>query len=217
MEAAQTQNNLGRYGGASGEQRRANRLEQLLNAGLEIFGTSGYASSSVKAICQQAELTERYFYESFGEREDLLFAVYERVADAALMAGMTASSDLSVDLETRLRAGLRGFFAAITDDVRKARVLSLEVVGVSERLERRRRATMHAFAAYLEVETLKAYASYGPPSLDIKLTTMSLVGATNELLIEWLLGDTDATIDALVEHCTTLYLAVARSAFGVDA
>lgn len=215
MEAAQEQNNLGRYGGTSGEQRRANRLEQLLNAGLEVFGTSGYASSSVKAICQQAELTERYFYESFGEREDLLFAVYERVADAALMAGMTASTDATLDLEVRLHAGLTAFFAAITDDVRKARVLSLEVVGVSERLERRRRATMHAFAAYLEVETLKAYAQHGPPALDIKLTTMSLVGATNELLIEWLLGDTDATIDALVEHCTALYMAVARSAFSV--
>jgi AcrR family transcriptional regulator len=205
---------LGSYAGKSGQERLEIRRVQLLDAGLEIFGTTGYASATVKAVCNQAGLTERYFYESFKDREDLLFAVYERVATELELAAFGAVEAEEPTLEARTRAGIGAFFNLLTGDVRKARVLSLEVVGVNDRLERRRRETIHTFAAYLAQTAVELYKDAGPPSLDPMLTALSMVGATDELLVEWVLGNIEASVDELIEHCTRMIVSITSAAFG---
>lgn len=206
---------LGSYAGKSGQERLDLRRAQLLDAGLELFGTVGYAKTTVKAICAEAGLTERYFYESFKDREDLLFAVYERVADELVAVAFGAVEAEEPTIESRTRAGIGAFFTLLTADRRKARVLSLEVVGVNDRLERRRRQTIHTFAAYLAETALELFADAGQPSLDPMLTALSMVGATDELLVEWVLGNIDASVEDLIEHCTTMIISITRAAFRV--
>jgi len=66
------------YAGLSQQERKKMRYEQFMQAGLEVFGSSGYRQATVRGMCRQAQLTDRYFYESFGSLEKLLVAVYER-------------------------------------------------------------------------------------------------------------------------------------------
>lgn len=214
MEAKTEKSPLGAYAGKSGEERRELRRARLLAAGLEIFGTDGYASSSVKSVCAHAELTERYFYESFVDREDLLFAVYEMVANEVASAAFAATERAAPSLEARARAGIETFFELLTSDIRKARVLSFEVVGVSARLERRRRETIHAFAGYMADTALTTLGGEGQARLDPGLTSLSMVGATNELLIDWVIGNVDADVSDLIDHCTRMYVALSEFAFG---
>src|ERR1700735_1278322 len=65
------------YGGESPADRVARRRGQFLDAGLELFGTDGYRATTVRGLCKQAKVTDRYFYESFSGTEDLLAAVYQ--------------------------------------------------------------------------------------------------------------------------------------------
>jgi AcrR family transcriptional regulator len=55
------------YGGATGEQRIAERRSKLIDAGMTLFGSPGSESVRVKDVVDQAGLTERYFYESFSD------------------------------------------------------------------------------------------------------------------------------------------------------
>jgi AcrR family transcriptional regulator len=205
---------LGSYAGKSGAERLELRRTKLLDAGLQLFGTSGYATSTVKAICGEAGLTERYFYESFKDREDLLFAVYEQVASELVTASISAAEAEEPTIEALTRAGIAAFFNLLTGDARKARVLSFEVVGVNERLERRRRETIHVFATYLADTAVELFKDSGPPTLDPLLTALSMVGATDELLVEWVLGNIDASVDDLIDHCTNMIVSITSSAFG---
>lgn len=186
----------------------AARRERLLAAGLERFGTHGFAASSVKSVCVEAGLSERYFYESFSDREDLLHAVYERIVEEVMSASVSAAEAASPMLLERARAGLHAFFDVLTGDRRKGRVLALEVVGVSERLERRRRRTMHDFAAYIAATGLALAHAELRPALDVRLTALMLVGGTNELLIEWLLDDGSQDAGSLAEHCANAFAAM---------
>ena len=72
------------YGGVSGEDRAAARRARLLDAGLERFGTDGWAATGVKDICREAGLTDRYFYESFDDRLALFTAVFDRATGELL-------------------------------------------------------------------------------------------------------------------------------------
>ena len=97
------------YAGISQPERQARRRELLLEAGLEVFGTTGYAASSVREICEVAELNRRYFYESFNTREDLLRAVYEQiVAESREAIGRAVGHRGRV--EEAIRAGLTAWW-----------------------------------------------------------------------------------------------------------
>lgn len=50
-------------------------------AGLELFGTVGYRATTVRMLCKQAGLIDRYFYKNFTDTEDLLAAVYTESVD----------------------------------------------------------------------------------------------------------------------------------------
>ncbi len=204
---------LRRYAGRSGQERQRLRCERLLAAALDLFGTAGYANTSIRSVCERAGLNERYFYESFRTREDLLAALYEQVVEEVTRAAIDAVTDTEPELEARARAGLGAFLRLLTGDIRKARVLSIEVVGVNDQLERRRRQTLHAFADFLDQQAFTLVGASGPPQMDVMLTARSLVGATNELLIDWILGNLDHSVEELIEHCTRLFVVGAHAVF----
>lgn len=199
------------YRGISPLERRAGRRERLLEAGLELFGTAGYADSSIRAVCAQASLNSRYFYESFSGREDLLFCVYERVV-SELAAGVLQATGAEETIAGQAEAGLRASWAILAEDPRKAKVLAVEVVGVSERLERLRRDNRHAFAEILMKNASLITGGAVKLRMDPTLTSRSLMGAVIDLQVDWINGDIDATVEEIIEHFTKLFTAVAYAA-----
>jgi AcrR family transcriptional regulator len=200
-----------RYRGITASERRARRRERLLGSGLELFGTKGYANTSIRAVCVAASMNSRYFYESFSSREDLLFAVYQRIVTEIVARTTEATADVHT-IEEQARAGLRAGWTILTEDRRKARVIALEVVGVSDRLERLRRDTRHALADLTARNALSATGGGLRFRLDPVLTTRSLIGGVVEILVDWINEDLDATADEIVEHFTRLFTAVTYAA-----
>ena len=187
-----------------------------MEAGLELFGTLGYASTSVRAVSAAAGLNSRYFYESFGSREDLLYAVYQRIVTDIFTRAAEATAR-ETTLEEQARAGLRAAWTAVTEDRRKARVVALEVVGVSERLERLRQETRQGLAQ-LTADNAMSLAGQGIKlRLDPVLTARFLMGGVVEVLLEWINGDLDASADEVVEHFTALFTAAAFATVARDA
>ncbi len=120
-----------RYRGLAAEQRRAQRREQLIGAALAVYGERGYRSATVKAVCEAAGLTERYFYESFSGSEALLLACFDHV-NAQLFTQIAAAAEAAGgDAAARARAMLRAYFQALQAEPRSARVFLLEMRGVS--------------------------------------------------------------------------------------
>jgi AcrR family transcriptional regulator len=199
------------YRGITPAERRADRRERLMEAGLELFGTVGYARTSVRALSAAASLNSRYFYESFGSREDLLYRVYQRIITEVFTKASEAVAREHT-IEGQARAGLRAAWTAVTEDRRKARVVALEVVGVSERLERLRRENRHALAK-LTADNALSLAAHGVRlRLDPVLTARFLMGGVVEVLLDWINGDLDAPTEEVVEHFTALFTAAARAA-----
>ncbi len=199
-----------RYRGLSVDERRDQRREQLMEAGLELFGTDGYACSSIRAVSAAASLNSRYFYESFSSREDLLYHVYQRAVEEVARAIVEATAAAST-VEEQAREGLRASWEILTGDRRKARVIVLEVVGVSERLERVRRENRHAMADILMRNALSLAGEDARLSVDPVLTTRAMVGASMELLVDWIHGEVDASVERIVDHLTKMYTAVAEA------
>jgi AcrR family transcriptional regulator len=196
------------YRGVTPAERQAERRLRLLDAGLELFGTVGYASTSVRALSAAASLNSRYFYESFSGREDLLYNVYQRVVGEIFERAAEAVGREST-IEGQARAGLLAAWTVVTEDRRKARIISLEVVGVSERLERLRHDTRQALAQFTADNALRLAGDGVRLRLDPVLTARFLMGGVVEVLLEWINGDLDVSPDEVVRHFTALFGAAA--------
>ncbi|WP_131819842.1 TetR/AcrR family transcriptional regulator, partial [Mycobacteroides abscessus] len=79
----------GLWGGRTAAQRRAERRERLVSAAQEIWIEQGWAAVTMRGVCARTSLNDRYFYEDFADREDLLAAVWDGVR-AELIAQISA-------------------------------------------------------------------------------------------------------------------------------
>jgi AcrR family transcriptional regulator len=60
----------------------------------------------VRAVSDAAALNSRYFYESFSGREDLLYAVYQRIVeDIFTKAAEAAAREETIEAQARELAG----------------------------------------------------------------------------------------------------------------
>lgn len=207
MEAHSAERPAGRrYSGRTPAERVEQRRTALLDAALELFGTQGYAVGSVKQLCGLAGLTERYFYESFRDREACLAALYDELASRLEERTLAALRATGPGLDELIGAGLAGFIGYLTEDPRRARVVLIEVVGVSAAMEQRRHAVLGDYAEL--VAGLWSSARARPMTEHERLTCVALVGGVNHLLVDWLLGGRTHDPRRLVEVCTGLFTAI---------
>jgi AcrR family transcriptional regulator len=192
--------------GVSAEDRRAERRAQLIEAGLEVIGTQGWAGTTVRGVCRAAGLTERYFYESFPDHEALLLAVYEHVLAEGIRVVLAAATQAPHDVSATARAGIAAAVDWLVGDPRKGRVLILEATG-NETLQRRRQQAIRTQASLLSAFARDFFGARPPDPTDAYLTALSLVGALAEVGGAYLDGRLDITPERLIDHLTALFVA----------
>src|SRR5947209_17786228 len=87
------------YRGEGATDRQARRRRRLLDAGLQILGREGWRATTVTAVCERAQLTPRYFYESFPHRDALLVPIFDGIVEEVtqkVMAGRRADREQSL-------------------------------------------------------------------------------------------------------------------------
>lgn len=193
-----------RYSGMDAEERTRARRVAILDAALELFGTSGFAATSVKQICRTAGLTERYFYESFKDRPACLVGLYEALVTGLRTATEVAIEAAGADIEVAAREGLDAFIGYLTEDPRRARVVLIEVVGVSPEIEELRHGVLRGFADLIRAVWL-ADAEIDPGDDEIQLTAVALSGAVNNLLVDWMMTGRRQSPQVLARVCATLF------------
>jgi len=194
------------YGGISATDRIAERRRRLLEAGLQRFGADGYSATGVKAVCREAGVTDRYFYESFADREALFLAVFDEQTEALFAGTVAAVSAAGADPAAQLRAAIDTFLRALAADPRIPRVIFSEPAAVGPEAERHMRLTLRRFSALVSATA----RTHLPDERDEMLTLigLALVGTLERVVIEWQDGELD--LDGVVEDCSALFTQLLR-------
>lgn len=199
------------YRGASEEQRRSERRARLIQAGITVFGR-GYHAATVKSVCAEAGLTERYFYQSFANREALLLAAYMEVTTHLRIRVEAALAVATQAPEARIRAALQAYFTAVREQPAAARLMLVEVLGVSEQVDRAYRRALGDFGALVQGAQRTVLAA--PEGLDEDLLATALVGAVVQLAQYWLLSGYARPLAAVLDTSHAIFVAVARNRRG---
>jgi len=186
----------GRWSGVPLQDRQTLRRDELIAAGVDVLGGAGGGALTVRGVCRAAGLTERYFYESFDDRDDFVRAVYDHVCSTA-MTTLTSS--------TTPRDAVERFVALMVDDPVRGRVLLI--------------------APEREPVLAKSGAEWMPSFIELiqhKLTRITdsavqamvatgLVGALTALFTAYLNGRLEATREQFIDYCVEMLLSRAAS------
>ncbi|WP_030173806.1 MULTISPECIES: TetR family transcriptional regulator [Actinomycetes] len=192
-----------RWAGVPLTDRRAERRTLLVDAGFALFGSGGEAALSVRSVCRECELNTRYFYESFADTDELLGAVYDRVAAALATTVEQAMADAGDSVPDRTRAGIRAVLGFSSDDPRRGRVLFTDA-RANPVLASRRAAAQDVLRELVLTESGQVFPDSDPVAT--RVGAAMYTGAMAELAQDWLAGHLGDDLDAVVKHAFRLVM-----------
>ncbi|KOV85604.1 TetR family transcriptional regulator [Nocardia sp. NRRL S-836] len=180
----------------------------MLQAGLALFTTTGFAATKISELCTEAGVSTRTFYEEFTAKEDLLRELHDLINATAFDRVRAALSRLeSDDLTTRVTTLLDVFVRSVTADPRAPRLNYVEAVGVNAEVERQHVRWVNTWAEFIESEALRAAAAGVAPQRSYRLTAIALVGAITGLLREWQAHQPPLAVEEIAAEIRELVLA----------
>ncbi len=191
-----------KWGAKTADERRAERRTQIMRAALKLYGEVGYRNAPVKAVCDEAGLTERYFYESFVNSEALLQACFLAVT-RDLLARMREAAGLhdGTALE-RVRAALIIYLGYLQSGPAAARVFLLEIGGVSQATDAIVSASLDAFGQLL-TDVLRRDGDLDEAGSPLLLR--GVIGGGLHLAQAWISSGCTESIDHVADIALRLY------------
>ena len=187
------------YRGIEAAERLAARRRRFLEAGLDLLGGGQNPEElTVRAICRQAGVAVRYFYESFTDKDELVAAVFDWVI--ADIAATTQAAVTAVPLREYNQAGMANIVRTIVNDPRVGRLLfSPHANPVLVRKRTESEALMAMLTGQSVLDTFRV-----PENERIKATAHFVVGGVVQTISTWLAGTVQLSPDELVDQLTAI-------------
>jgi AcrR family transcriptional regulator len=188
------------YRGVEGPDRLAQRRSSFLDAGLELLGgESAPDELTVRAVCQQAGLALRYFYESFTDKDAFVAEVVDSVT--ASLATTTQAAVTAAPLLEQNRAGITNIVRTIAADPRIGRLLFS--AQLSNAIVLRKRAERGGLFAMLSGEHIQAGLQVAQ-NPRVKATAHFVVGGVSQTISAWLADEIPMETCELVDQLASI-------------
>jgi AcrR family transcriptional regulator len=196
-----------RYSGQSPGERDAERRRRLLEAGRMLFGSVGYAGTSIERVCTEAKVSTRHFYQLYSNKEDAFLDVYDEISRQSFERAIVALSETAeAPMATRVPHAFLAYLGPMVEDIHAARIAFVEIMGVSPRIEERRLKFRESLIELVEVEAGAAAERGEIRDRDFRFATLALTGAANAIVYDWTRREPRADIGALETELAALAL-----------
>ncbi|BBZ24504.1 TetR/AcrR family transcriptional regulator [Mycolicibacter hiberniae] len=180
-----------RWSGVPLAERQALRRDEFIAAGVELLGDARGPALTVRSACRAAGLTERYFYESFADRDEFVRSVYDDVCTRAMTALLATRTP---------REAVECFVSLMVDDPVRGRVLLL--APESEPVLTHSGARwMPTFIAMVQ----RTLTQWSEPAFQQMVAT-GLIGALTALFSNYLAGTLEADRTQFIDFCVDMML-----------
>ncbi|NNG82185.1 MULTISPECIES: TetR/AcrR family transcriptional regulator [Acinetobacter Taxon 24D] len=197
------------FKGLSLTERKQARREKLIEAGIEAYGTHGFFAVTVKDICNEAKLTERYFYESFKKSDELFQTIFLKLIDQLQHNVMQAIMQASTDPRKMIESGLTALLTTLKDNPGMARIIYIDAMLVQEL---HNQATIHETMLRFD-RMIHAFVMLMMPHIDrsereISLVATGLNGYVTQIAIRWVVSGFKQSMQEVLSSCSIVFLSL---------
>lgn len=192
---------------------RADREEQILETATRLFGTLGFAATSVAAVAEPIGISKPMVYSYFGSKDRLYGACLRRAGEQLAVEMERIARTGVVGLERGLRT-LEGIFVLLEPQPWMWRMLF-------DPTAPREGEAAEVMASYTARITALAHEGVGelmslvgvPDALDVS-AMVSVWISIFDSLVDWWLDHPDQDAAAMTQRCVRLFAAVTRADLG---
>ncbi|MBB5070912.1 TetR/AcrR family transcriptional regulator [Saccharopolyspora gloriosae] len=192
-------------------ERQARRRDQLVAAGFALMGGDGAKSVTMRGVSREAGLTERYFYESFANREALLIAVLDATVEQAREVLLAAAERAPAQQLDAVRYLVGAFTEFVTSDPRRGRVLFIESLAAPELAERGRELVAEFTVTIAALMRGAELGGEQADEQDVRLNALAIFGSLAQLYQAWLEERIDVPRERFVEHVSQVIESAGRA------
>lgn len=194
------------FKGLSLAERKQARREKLIEAGIEVYGKQGFFSVTVKDVCNEAKLTERYFYESFKKSEHLFQSIFLQLIEQLENTVMQAILAAAPDLNLMVRSGLMALFDLLKNDPRMARIIYVDAMLVQELHNQATiQESMGRFDRMIQSFVMLMIPHLQKSSQEMSLMATGLNGYVTQIAIRWVMGGFKQSQEDIVAACEVVF------------
>ena len=200
------------FKGLSLTERKHARREKLIEAGIETYGTQGFFSVTVKDVCNEAKLTERYFYESFKKSEDLFQTIFLKLIETLQQNVMQGVMQAAPDPAKMIDAGLGALLRTLKDDPRLARIIYIDAMLVQELHNQATiQETMLRFDRMIQAFVMLKMPNLQRSEQEVSLIATGLNGYVTQIAIRWVMGGFKQSQEDVLFACRTVFLSLVQT------
>jgi AcrR family transcriptional regulator len=215
-KSLQNENNASqkRYRGVSLDERVTERRRRLIEGGIALYGSAGFRATSVKTICLSIGLTERYFYESFANGEELLCATCTTVMHDLRMKALDSMAGKDDTPSEKFMAAAQSYFSEIRGNPAAARLTLFEMEGVSASVDAHYAKELATTTDLLANALFSGITPKGHAKLQAVILAQGIVGALYQIAKEWVRTDFALPTDVMARHMQAIAIGVVASYSG---
>lgn len=200
------------FKGLSLTERKHARREKLIEAGIETYGIQGFFSVTVKDVCNEAKLTERYFYESFKKSEDLFQTIFLKLIETLQQNVMQSVMQAAPDPAKMIDAGLGALLRTLKDDPRLARIIYIDAMLVQELHNQATiQETMLRFDHMIQAFVMLMMPNLQRSEQEVSLIATGLNGYVTQIAIRWVMGGFKQSQEDVLFACRTVFLSLVQT------
>ena len=197
------------FKGMSLTERKQARRDKFIEAGIETYGNHGFFSVTVKDVCNEAKLTERYFYESFKKSEELFQTIFLQLIETLQQTVLSGVMSASPDPRNMIHSGLTALFSLLKSDPRMARIIYVDAMLVQEL---HNHATIHETMGRFD-RMISAFVTLMMPQInrsehEISLIATGLNGYVTQVAVRWVMGGFKQSLEDIVSACNIVFLSL---------
>jgi len=165
--------------------RAKTRKNRIMDAALRIFAEKSFQEATISEISKEAGVSEATIYEYFGTKEDLLFAIPEKISNDTYEESEAVLPFIK-DVEGRMRAIMLSYIQLYESNPHYSALVLLQLMSN----KRFRQTAAHAAirrSAHRLLECIREGIANGTfrPDADAYLIRSILMGTIEHLFIHW--------------------------------
>jgi AcrR family transcriptional regulator len=187
------------YSGVPAQERTRIRRERLIEAATDVFGRVGYAQATMRNICVEARLAERYFYESFDSTKTIFETVCQVQINQMIHRIGEALAQSPIMDKDFVESGMRAFLQFVREDPRRVQIVLIDGVWMDQMRVREGNSELVGYGRVIR-NLAQGFHPDLAREINVEMAASGLIGMALHTAIHWARSDFHMSLEDVLKH-----------------
>jgi AcrR family transcriptional regulator len=198
------------------DSRKNTKRKKLLQAAAKVISTNGYNDSSIKDITEEAQISVGSFYSYFSNKEDVLIALYDEIADMHFQMAKIVGNSCKVTGVKRLACIISAIVYLQAKNSELILILLLKTISINERFENKHKEMINS----IKNVVMPIFENMKKNNLiqitDVEVATISFIYSINGVMLSYIMNDDKRNIEDIAFNLAIYNLNALKMDFNTE-